>query len=341
MAENLIPIAVSSEMDVSGNERIHAAARVRTVRPEYVAPEFSFYISNANFEGVGSFSSFDPSTFSQLNNTPLNGGSPRRITGLANGSKVYAADYGDGNAVEVLNTTTFSVSTISGFINPWAIKVSPDNTKVYVVNRVSLAPTISVINTATDTVINTYNGQQVNIESVAVNLDGSKLYCAGYADVTVVDSTDGSLLDTIIITGVDDTRDVVESVNGSTLYVAGLNGIAVIDTASMLMTSIIPAYHIYRLFVTNSRLYAVGPNGLGSEVLLVIDRSTHTILQTILLTGSPGPALGVSVNRNETLAYVCTYSSPTTVFVVNLNTYTIATTITMTGKYGFDMIRVL
>lgn len=53
MAENLIPIAVSSELDVSGDERIHVAKYTRITRPVYTPPLASIYMVATTGTGAG------------------------------------------------------------------------------------------------------------------------------------------------------------------------------------------------------------------------------------------------------------------------------------------------
>lgn len=57
MADILIPIAVSSQLDVTGEERIHAAKYSPVVRPTYVAPEVIWmgYVQNDNSAYGGNY----------------------------------------------------------------------------------------------------------------------------------------------------------------------------------------------------------------------------------------------------------------------------------------------
>lgn len=54
MSTKLIPIAISSQLDVTGEERIHAANYTTLVRPSYVAPVFGWYLVGGTQAGTPS-----------------------------------------------------------------------------------------------------------------------------------------------------------------------------------------------------------------------------------------------------------------------------------------------
>ena len=90
-------------------------------------------------------------------------------------------------SVSVINTipATPTVSTISVGAQPFGLAISPDLSRVYVVNA---NDTVSIINTATNTVISTVtiDTQPENQwHSVAVSPDGRQIYVSDLADRTV------------------------------------------------------------------------------------------------------------------------------------------------------------
>jgi len=84
---------------------------------------------------------------------------------------------------------------------PWGVAVTPDGSKVYVVNLID--GTVSVVSTATDTVI----GPPIPVgsapEGVAVTPDGSKLYVAslGVGTVSVVSTATNTVIGPAIPVG--------------------------------------------------------------------------------------------------------------------------------------------
>jgi YVTN family beta-propeller protein len=90
----------------------------------------------------------------------------------------------DSNTVSVINTATNTVTaTIPiGVVEPNAVAVSPDGSKVYV--TIPGSNTVLVIDTATNTVIATIPVGRAP-QGVAVSPDSSKVYVANPGDDTV------------------------------------------------------------------------------------------------------------------------------------------------------------
>ena len=98
----------------------------------------------------------------------------------------------------MISTATNTVTaTITGFSNPYGICVSPDGSRVYVANV--NANTISVINAATNTIINTitFNSPQC----ISPSPDGSKIYVTNWADYKVyaINTATNTFSDTIAV----------------------------------------------------------------------------------------------------------------------------------------------
>jgi YVTN family beta-propeller protein len=181
----------------------------------------------------GTVSVINTNTYS-ITSTITVGSEPYGIVVTPDGNKVYVANYFD-SSVFVINTITNTVSDtikFSEFTYPKGLAVSPDGSRVYVTNY-DMPGTLSVINTAVDTVIATLNIGFFPC-GVAVSPDGSKVYVANGSsnNIGVVNAATNTGLTAISVgqhpLGISLTPD------GSKLYVAnaGVNTVSVINTAS-------------------------------------------------------------------------------------------------------------
>ena len=96
----------------------------------------------------------------------------------------------NGNNVSVINTKTNTITdTVPVGANPGRIAVTPDGTKVYVVNQGTFDirdNSVSIIDTKTNTVADKVN-VGVNPTVIAIAPDGTKVYVAktGTYDIPV------------------------------------------------------------------------------------------------------------------------------------------------------------
>ena len=115
--------------------------------------------------------------------------------------------------------------------SPIAVAVTPDGTKVYVANAGS--NNVSVINTATNTVVKTVSVGNAPI-GVAITPDGTKVYVAnsGSNNVSVIHRPGNTVVATIPVGNCP--RGVAITPDGTQAYVAnyGDNTVSVIDTAT-------------------------------------------------------------------------------------------------------------
>ena len=86
------------------------------------------------------------------------------------------------DTVSVIDTATNTVvATIFDVGNaPHGVAVSPDGTRVYVVDW--LDDTVSVIDTATNEVVDTIEGVGTRLEAVVVSADGTRVYVLNSGD---------------------------------------------------------------------------------------------------------------------------------------------------------------
>src|SRR3989304_4113402 len=118
------------------------------------------------------------------------GPTPIGIAITGDNSKLYVANFGTSSSpahtVSVIDIATNRVvTTVTVKPNPIAILIAPDNSRVYVAN----ADTITVIDVPRDIVINKIFVRGGGPTSIAVTLDGSKVYLAssGRDRVSVID----------------------------------------------------------------------------------------------------------------------------------------------------------
>jgi len=178
-----------------------------------------------------------------------------------------------------------------------AVAVSPDGSKVYVTNTFSNSNTVSVIDTATNTVSATIPiGASLG---VAVTPDGSKVYVANLASNTV------SVIDTATNTIIARTGDplqggsfgVAVSPDGSKVYVANGfgNTVSVIDTATntVIATIFVRGFTSIGVAVTpdGSKVYVAN---LASNTVSVIDTAANAVGPTIPVGNGPA-AFGVFI----------------------------------------------
>jgi YVTN family beta-propeller protein len=200
------------------------------------------YVTNANSSSV--------SVIATATNTVVGspipvGNLPQGITVTPDGTKVYVANRND-NTVSVIATATNTVvgSPIpipvlpSGFApQPFGVAVTPDGTKVYVVNTGPgfVAGTVSVIATATNTVVGSPIPVGTAPNGEAVTPDGSKVYVANYSDsnVSVIDTATNTVVGSPIpVAGF--SVGVAVTPDGTKVYVVNRNSnnVSVIATAT-------------------------------------------------------------------------------------------------------------
>jgi len=192
-----------------------------------------------------------------------------------------------------------------------AVAVSPDGSKVYVTNTFSNSNTVSVIDTATNTVSATIPiGASLG---VAVTPDGSKVYVAnvGAGAVSVIDTATNSVIATIPVNAFG----VAVSPDGSKVYVTNSFGfpapVSVIDTATNTIIArtgdpLQGGSFGVAVSPDGSKVYVA--NGFGNTVS-VIDTATNTVIATIFVRGFT--SIGVAVTPDGSKVYVANLASNT------------------------------
>lgn len=176
------------------------------------------------------------------------GGEPRGIAASPDGARVYVANVEDNpfgvDTVSRINTATNTVEpAITVGNEPRGLAISPDSSRVYVTNFDD--GTVSVIDTATDTVVDTVTVGAGFAEprGIAVNPAGTRVFTAnsGEGTVSVIDTANNMVVGTPIDVG-DEPRGIAFTRDGARAFVtdqAGPDGVVnVIDIAASTVDTI-------------------------------------------------------------------------------------------------------
>jgi YVTN family beta-propeller protein len=183
--------------------------------------------------------------------------------------------------------------------------------------------TVSVIDTATNTVV----GSPIPVGSepigVAVTSDGSKVYVTTGGTVSVIDTRTNTVTATIPV----GAEAVAVSSDGSKVYVTGgsapFSTVSVIDTATNSVTATIPVpIEIpYGIAVSpdGSKVYATGRRG----PLTVIDTATNTVIANIELTLYGAVGIAITLDGSKVYAAGVFPSGGNAVLVIDTATDTL------------------
>lgn len=219
-----------------------------------------------------------------------------------NGAFAYVTIDDRLGTVSVIRTSDDTiVATINVDYGPRGVVVSPDGSRVYVVNTCGKDGdcrhgTLSVIETTTHPyhVIDTILLGRVSA-GIAMSPDGSRIYATNELDgtVSVVDTETDKVVATIPVGSIPSGAAV--SPDGSRIYVSNwdIDTVSVIDAATnrvidTITTGAYPAYPSDVAFSPDgSRVYATN---YGSDTVAVIDAATNQVVDAIPVGTSPFPA---------------------------------------------------
>jgi len=194
------------------------------------------------------------------------------------------------------------IATIPESGGPTAAAASPGGDRIYVGN--SSSPTVSVIATATNTVVDAI-GPGIGLQGaqqLVVHPDGTRLYCNNFGGLSVMDVNTKSVV-AVVPSGW--AGNVAIHPDGSTIYLASggdINGTAdpkimLIDATTNSVAGTIKVDDAYYVAVSpnGARLYVAG---YGADALAVIDTISHGAVGAISV-GKPVAGLVVSPDNSR------------------------------------------
>jgi YVTN family beta-propeller protein len=228
--------------------------------------------------------------------------------------------------------------TITVGSSPWGIAITPATGQfAYVANQVS--GSVSVIDTATNTVVSTLSTGGTNTDGVAVTPDGQYVYVGnnGTSTVSVISTATNTITSTISGAG-SGTTWITFTPNGQFAYVTALvsNRVSVIDTALALtdpthaVVDSIALANPGPLAITLDGRFAYAP---GGGVVNVIDTATNTVVNTITAGANPNR---VVITPDGKFAYVLD-NVGNAVYVIDTSTNTVVGTPIPVGSNPFTL----
>lgn len=192
-----------------------------------------------------------------------------------NGLRAYAT-VSSSDRVLVMSSssdTTASFISLPTDAYPYDLEVSPDSSRLYVLNRGN--NTISTVNTSTNAIVQTITlGQRPS--SFVLSPDGKTLYVANSSSLTVVDVATGEAHTNLA--GFSSPTDLVFSADGSKLFAANYGSTTVrsVDTDDYTARNTVVGQTPIALAVGGGKLFVGSQTGAVS----VIDIQTETVVDT-------------------------------------------------------------
>ncbi|MCL5786760.1 MAG: YncE family protein [Candidatus Marsarchaeota archaeon] len=229
----------------------------------------------------------------------------------------------------------------SGFNNPFGVSFSPSGTYAYVSNANS--NNVVIINTASNTVVNSITSGFNALRGVAFSPSGTYAYVAneGNNNVVIINTATNTVTGAIT-PGLNSPQGMAFSPSGTYAYVTNCNSscgksvpdnVVIINTASnTVVNSITAGFNSPReVSISPSGTYAYVTNS-GSNNVVIIDTASNTVVNSI--TSGFSTPVGVAFSPSGTYAYVtncnssCGKSVPDNVVIINTATNTVTGSIT-------------
>lgn len=258
-----------------------------------------------------------------------------RCTALATAAALAGAGLLAGADPALADAPLGIVATVPVGANPYAVALSPDGARAYVVNEGSNS--VSVVATATDTVTATVAVGASPVD-VAVSPDGSRAYVtnAGSDSVSVLDTATETVTSTISTSGWGQfLYGVAVSPDGRTLYatLAHSGSVVVIDAATGTVTGAVTVggEPLSVAFSPDGGTVYISDYEGGS--VSVIDTATKSVTTTI---GGLAAPQGVAVSPDGSTVYTAD-TGDRTVGVIDTATDRLTTTIGGVGAQPADV----
>jgi YVTN family beta-propeller protein len=296
------------------------------------------YVTNNNDNTVSVIST----TNNTVTATVAVGNGPEGVAVTPNGEYVYVTNNYHGT-VSVISTTNNTVTaTITVGNGPGGIAITPNGAYAYITNNND--NTVSVISTTNNTVTATItvgNGPG----GIAITPNGAYAYITNHYSgnsVSVINTATNTVTETVLLGGYSYYMDggsggVAITPNGAYVYVTnssyyGSNSVSVINTATNTVTATVDLGGESDPYGGGSGGVAITPNGayayatnsdwMSGNSVSIINTTTNTMTETVLLGGSSyymeSGSGGVTITPNGAYAYVTSggYGS-NTVSVIN------------------------
>jgi len=228
------------------------------------------------------------------------------------------------------------VATIAVKEYPNAIAITPDGNRVYVSNLIG---GISVINTATNTVVTTIPLVGGPPAGLAVAPNGSRAYVAnGSRGLAVIDTATNTVVAEMAVSGI--AQRVAFVPNGTRAYVPTYPSVSVIDTStSTLIATISGLANVEDVAITPDGKWAYvtqtgdvyqseGGGGHGNSVA-VIDTASNTVVATVPVGIAP---VRVAMNFNTPSSFTSSVFVPIVLAAGGLSDSFFTSEMTLTNK---------
>ena len=243
------------------------------------------------------------------------GTSPREIVTAqtANGTRLYVSNF-SSDSVSVIDPTINQVvgSPILVGSGPEGLAVSPNGSRVYVVNRAKagVRGSVSVVNTTTNMVIATIPVDFGPFDA-AVTANGATLYVTNTTSgtVSIINTATNAVTGAITVASGPVGIAVTTTPNGEFAYVAGLttDSVQIINTATNVLspTQIAVGFDPFGVEANPSanRIYVTN---FSSGSVSVIDTTSNTVIATVPVGGAPE---GLALQPGGANVYVANFSN--------------------------------
>ncbi|WP_409341787.1 beta-propeller fold lactonase family protein [Paenibacillus sp. MBLB4367] len=235
----------------------------------------------------------------------------------------------------VVDTGTNNVVTnVTGFTPGTGVAITPDGSRAYITNNGSAS--ITIIDTATNTVLTIVPAGNTNPTDLAFTPDGSRLYvCCGNgatASVTVLDTGTNTVITSIPMPPTETPNGIAITPDGTRAYVpVSDDTVLVIDTATNAVVTTVPL-----TAGGNPTGVAITPDGTRAYVpnfflntVSVINTVTNTVVATVNLPAGSLPfgIKPIAITPDGSRAYVANNGNGT-VSVINTNINLVEVTVT-------------
>lgn len=241
---------------------------------------------------------------------------PSGLAVSADGTTLYSSDYQSGT-VTALNTSTGGVITTIDIAGAEGLALSSDGTKLYVTGGTGVNGTLSVVDTATNTVSGTPVSVPGYPDTITFSPNGENAYIINYGGIGYLNEVvlSSGKVSTIGGGRLLDPQGIAISPDGNTLLTTDAsNYLAVFNTLTGKLTktvelagSLTNAYSLWGLSLTPSGQYLYAALFYDGEqpgdTVIMLNAVTQKIVGSPIKVGK-GPTF-ISITSNGDYAYVC------------------------------------